>query len=91
MISKPAFSGAGSSAIDIRRDGRVSSEGSRKGNCLPKHHFGMPTFSQARWFNRTEVTEVGKKENKKDKGQSDQKKSPPNDSGMRVIGQKRKR
>ena len=32
-----------------------------------------------------------KKENKKDKGQSDQKKSPPTDSGMRVIGQKRKR
>jgi hypothetical protein len=33
----------------------------------------MPAFSQARWFNRTEVTVMGKKENKKDKGQSDQK------------------
>jgi len=48
------------------------------------------SFSQARW-NRTEVTEMGKKENKKDKGQSDQKKSPPTDSSVRVIGQKRKR
>jgi hypothetical protein len=46
----------------------------------------MPAFSQARWFSRTEVTEMGKKENKKDKGQSDQKKSPPTDSIMRVIG-----
>jgi len=34
---------------------------------------------------------MGKKENKKDKGQSDQKKSPPTDSSVRVIGQKRKR
>jgi hypothetical protein len=37
---------------------------------------------------------MGKKENKKNKEnkeQSDQKKSPPTDSGMRVIGQKRKR
>jgi hypothetical protein len=31
----------------------------------------MPAFSQARWFNRTEVTEMGKKENKKGKEQSD--------------------
>jgi hypothetical protein len=45
------------------------------------------SFSQARW-NRTEVTAMGKK---KDKGQSDQKKSPPTDSSVRVIGQKRKR
>jgi hypothetical protein len=51
----------------------------------------MPAFLQARWFNRTEVTEMGKKENKKDKGKSDQKKSPPTDSSVRVIGQKRKR
>ena len=51
------------------------------------NHFGMPAFSQARW-NRTEVTAMGKK---KDKGQSDQKKSPPTDSSVRVIGQKRKR
>jgi hypothetical protein len=55
------------------------------------NHFGVPAFSQARWFNRTEVTEMGKKENKKDKEQSDQKKSPPTDSSVRVIGQKRKR
>jgi hypothetical protein len=60
---------------------------------IPIHlnHFGMPPFSQARWFNRMEVTEMGKKENKKEKGQSDQKKSPPTDTSMRVIGQKRKR
>jgi hypothetical protein len=47
---------------------------------------------RARWFNRTEVTEMGRRENKKkDKEQSDQKKSPPTDSSVRVIGQKRKR
>ncbi len=40
------------------------------------NHFGMPAFSQARWFNRTS-DEMGKKENKKDKGQSDEKKSSP--------------
>jgi hypothetical protein len=55
------------------------------------NHFGMPEFSQARWFNRTEVTEMGRREKKKDKEQSDQKKSPPADSNVRVIGQKRKR
>ena len=58
--------------------------------------FILTTSVCQRWFNRKEVTEMGKKENKKeenkkDKGQSDQKKSPPTDSGMRVIGQKRKR
>ena len=56
--------------------------------------FILTTSVLQRWFNRTEVTEMGKKENKKNKEnkeQSDQKKSPPTDSGMRVIGQKRKR
>jgi hypothetical protein len=51
----------------------------------------LPSELAERWFNRKEVTEMGKKENKKDKGQSDQKKSPPTDSSMRIIGQKRKR
>ena len=49
--------------------------------------FILTTSVCQRWFNRTEVTEMGKK----DKGQSDQKISPPTDSGMRVIGQKRNR
>jgi hypothetical protein len=51
----------------------------------------MPAFSQASWFNRTEVAEMGKKKNKKDKKQTDEKKSSPIDSSVRVIGQKRKR
>ena len=53
--------------------------------------FILTTSVCQRWFNRKEVSEMGKKENKNDKGQSDQKKSPPTDSSMRVIGQKRKR
>jgi hypothetical protein len=43
--------------------------------------FILTTSVCQRWFNRKEVSEMGKKENKKenkkDKGQSDQKKSPP--------------
>ena len=57
--------------------------------------FILTTSVCQRWFNRKEVSEMGKKENKKenkkDKGQSDQKKSPPTDSSMRFIGHKRKR
>ena len=57
--------------------------------------FILTTSVWQRWFNRKEVSEMGKKENKKenkkDKGQSDQKKSPPTDSSMRFIGHKRKR
>ena len=57
--------------------------------------FILTTSVCQRWFNRKEVSEMGKKENKKenkkDNEQSDQKKSPPTDSSMRVIGHKSKR
>jgi hypothetical protein len=69
----------------------INNDSKNQNKLIQSASFILTTSVCQHWLNRKEVSEMGKKENKKDKGQSDQKKSPPTDSSMRVIGHKRKK